>query len=199
MIFNSRGAVWLFKRDADRALADFGEAIRLDPQNVTYYHHRAAAWLLKKDSYEAIQDFTRAIEQAPSNAQSDGNRAATLYSGGDLNGAVRDFMEAIRLDAKNPDYSLQLAFILATSEDFSIRNGAKAVEYATKACELSSWQDATHLRVLAAAYAENGDFLTALKWQQKAIDLTTDEKEKADLRAFLDHYKSGEPWRIPSP
>lgn len=199
MIYNMRGTLWLIKREEDRAVADFSEAIRLDPRNVTHYHRRAAARLLKKDAYEAIQDCTRAIELAPSNADSHGIRAVMLYSGGDLNGAVRDFTEAIRLDSKNPNYSFQLAWILATSEDASIRNGAKAVEYATQACELSNWQDTKHLRVLAAAYAENGDFLAALKWHQKAIDLTADEKEKADLRTFLDHYKSGEPWRIPTP
>ena len=40
-----------------------------------------------------------------------------------------------------------------------------------KACELSNWSEQDHLQALAAAYAENGDFDKAVKYQTQAINM----------------------------
>ena len=47
-----------------------------------------------------------------------------------------------------------LAWLLATAPDARFRDGPRAVEHATRACELSGWRDAAALDTLAAAYAE---------------------------------------------
>ncbi len=48
--------------------------------------------------------------------------------------------------------------------------------------------------LLAAAYAETGDFSNAVKWQGKVIELAP-EKGKAILRSRLDLYKAHKPYR----
>jgi hypothetical protein len=48
-----------------------------------------------------------------------------------------------------------LAWLLATSSDASIRDGNRAIELAEQAVQLSSGKDANYLRTLAAAYAED--------------------------------------------
>jgi serine/threonine protein kinase/WD40 repeat protein/tetratricopeptide (TPR) repeat protein len=65
----------------------------------------------------------------------------------------------------------QLAWICATCSADQVRNGREAVEYATKACELSGRKNPSYLNTLAAAYAEIGDFAAAVKIQQEAIEL----------------------------
>lgn len=64
-----------------------------------------------------------------------------------------------------------LASLRATCPDEKHRNGQQAVEYATKACELTAWKNGGWIDSLAAAYAEAGDFDKAVEWQQKGMDL----------------------------
>ena len=49
---------------------------------------------------------------------------------------------------------------------------------------------------LAAAYAEVGDFASALKWQTKALELETDAKNKEEYVARLKLYQEKKPYRI---
>ena len=61
------------------------------------------------------------------------------------------------------------------------RDGRKAVEAATKACELTDWTEAGIIDTLAAAYAEIGDFASARSGRPRAIELETDPKNKEEF------------------
>jgi tetratricopeptide (TPR) repeat protein len=84
------------------------------------------------------------------------------------------------------------AWLRATCSDEKYRDGASAVEDATTACELMSWNDFQSLETLAAAYAEAGDFVEAVDCQEKAIELAHDDK-KEGCRIRLKLYKEGKP------
>ena len=79
------------------------------------------------------------------------------------------------------------------------RDGRQAVAAATKACEVTGRNEPGLLDTLAAAYAESGDFDSALKWQVKAIELETDAKEKAAYGERLKLYKDKQPYRDTKP
>ncbi|WP_186774888.1 hypothetical protein [Allorhodopirellula solitaria] len=68
----------------------------------------------------------------------------------------------------------------------------------TKASELMDDIDADYLSCLAAAYAEQGDFKSAVSSQRKALHLTSNDEERENMQLFIKSYEAGEPcWMEP--
>jgi hypothetical protein len=91
-----------------------------------------------------------------------------------------------------------LAWLLSTSADSAVRNGARAVELAQRANELTAGTNPLILRTLAAAHAEAGHFDIALHTAQQALQLATAEANdllSRGLREDMELYKAGEPLR----
>ena len=86
------------KGDYDRAIADYTEAIRLDPKHAKAYNNRALAYDAKGDFDKAIADLTEAIKADPNYAQAHRNRGVVYGEKGDRDKMIADFTEAIRLD-----------------------------------------------------------------------------------------------------
>jgi len=120
------------------------------------------------------------------------------HRGGGYGEAISDYEAAVRVD---PNYALgfsDLAWLRAACPAAKFRDGAKAIENATKACELTDWKNHSYVGTLAAVYAEVGDFATAVKWQKEAIDLLTEDKRakwQANYESRLKLYQSGKPYR----
>ena len=76
-----------------------------------------------------------------------------------------------------------------------LRDGKRAIDYGTKACELTKWENAIYLDTLGAAYAEAGDFDAAVKWQTKAVELAPNKASKEGCQQHLDLYKKKMPLR----
>src|SRR5207248_9554181 len=67
---------------------------------------------------------------------------------------------------------VNLAWILATAPDASMRDGAKAVSLAEDVARRAGHANAIVLRTLAAAYAETDRFSEAIETAEQAIYLT---------------------------
>jgi hypothetical protein len=78
---------------------------------------------------------------------------------------------AVALGPQDPHSRNNLAWILATSSDARVRDGAKAVDLAQQAVALSGGREAQFVRTLAAAYAEIGRFADAIAAAQQAAAL----------------------------
>jgi RNA polymerase sigma factor (sigma-70 family) len=191
-----RGRMWAYQKELDRAIADLEEAIRLDPKETFAYHSRGGVWLDKGDSDKAIADFNESIRLDPHLAGSDYlYRGWAWYQKTRYGKAIADFNEAARLAPEWPEGYHARAWLWATCPEERYRDGEKAVESATKACDLTKWKEAAYLETLAAAHAEAGDFESAVKWQTKANELYTDAEEKTGSETRLKLYRGKEPYR----
>ena len=89
-------------------LADYEQALKLDPKYALAYLNRGLLWHARKDYDRAIADFDQAIRLAPDNAAAATTPAAlALDAKGEFDRAIADFDRAIALEPNNANYLRQ--------------------------------------------------------------------------------------------
>ncbi len=99
--FYNRGIAYAKKGDLDRAIADFDQALRLDPDSTFALNNRGAAYARKGQYNEAIADFNEAIRLDGQSATAYNNRGTAYGKLGQYDRALEDFEQAVRLDPKD--------------------------------------------------------------------------------------------------
>jgi len=125
-------------------------------------------------------------------------RAHAWSAKGDKVQMMQDLNKAIEVSPKDSPVWHNRAWLLATSPNADHRDGKLAVAAATKAMELPMWSEFRVLVVLAAAYAEAGDFEQAVKWQKKVVDMLP-PTQRADYESRLALYLESKPYHEPLP
>jgi len=177
----------------DDAIAQYTRAIELDPRWFDYLG-RGVANKAKGDQIKAQQSFDEGIAAAPTIPALFIYRGAVLGARGDASGARADFDKVSSLISLRPGMFNIYGWALATSPIGAYRDGPAAIQYATRACELTSWKSAAEIDTLAAAYAEAGQFDDAAKWQALAVQLKGDTP-RGGYETRLALYKKRAPFR----
>jgi serine/threonine-protein kinase len=118
------------------------------------------------------------------------------YYNRDFGKAIRDHMEALKREPNHAATFNYLGWIWSTAPDPNVRNGRRALECATRACELSEWQCPGYVDTLAAAHAELGQWTEAIKWANKAVELADDDKAREDYSARVELFEKRMPLRV---
>src|SRR5438309_1450787 len=95
---NDRGAAHANQGEHDKAIADYTQAIQLDPKSVGAYYNRANSYDNKGDQARAIADYTQAIGLDPELVGAYVNRGNVYRQKREFDKAITDLTEAIRLD-----------------------------------------------------------------------------------------------------
>jgi tetratricopeptide (TPR) repeat protein len=96
--YTSRGNEHLDKGEYDEALADYTEALRLDPGYACAYANRGIAHIRKGDYAQALPDLDRAIRLDPGLADAYLNRGFVRHQQGLYDRAIADYSQALRLN-----------------------------------------------------------------------------------------------------
>lgn len=117
--YTNQGLAKYDQGDLDGALANFNQAISLDPNYGPAYFSRANVKTEDGDSAGALADYDQAIEIYNRAIAADSNNATTFYNRGlakynkgDLPGAIADFDRALALDPKDEQAALYRALAL---------------------------------------------------------------------------------------
>jgi tetratricopeptide (TPR) repeat protein len=158
--------------DFDGAIAHYNACVAAVPDQVEAQYNLASALLRKGRTDEAITHYHKVLQLYPENADAHANLGSAFAAKGGVRDAVSEYTRAIEIAPENVAALSNLAWLLATSADPSLRNGAEAVRLAERADSASSRSDnhATVLRILAAAYAEVGRFADAKETAQHALE-----------------------------
>jgi tetratricopeptide (TPR) repeat protein len=159
------------KGRSDEAMVHYDEAIRLQPNYGDAYYNRGTVLFAKGRVDEAIADWAKALEMHPNDADAHTSLGNALLQKGSLREAIAQYVTALALAPEDPHSRNNLAWVLATASDSSIRDGPKAVGFAQQAVQLSGGREPLFLRTLAAAYAESGRFSEAIAVAQQAVGI----------------------------
>jgi tetratricopeptide (TPR) repeat protein len=194
---NNLGNALRDAKDLDGAVAEYREAIRLSPELAPAHNNLGLALRDKGDVECAIASYREALRLDPRSDSTHVNLGHALSGKGDVEGAIGSYREALRLNPAFATAHNNLAWILATGPT-GVRDGKLAVEHATKACELTAWKNPLWIDTLAAAYAETGDFDSAVEYQKKALSIPKLAMTHAeDGRKRLELYVRKKPFRDP--
>ena len=193
------GSALLQKGEIDEAIVHFQKSLEINPDNATVHYNLGIALLKKGEMDEAIAHFQRALEINPDDPAAWNDLGSTIFLKGRPDEAIAHFQKALEI---KPDYvkaQNNLAWVLATCPQASLRDGNKAVELAQRANQLTDGENPLVLRTLAAAYAEAGRFPEAVETAQRALQLARAQSNirLADaLQSQMKFYEAGQPFQL---
>ena len=201
----SLGAAFFQQGRVDEAIAHFQKALTMEitPDPSAVYYDLGIALLQQDRVDEAIAHFQKAVEIRPGDVEFRNVLGNTLFQKGRMDEAIAQYQAILKIRPGQPEacnYLGRAAWVLATSPEASIRNGAKALELAGQMERLSNGKDPLVVMVLAAAYAEAGRFPEAVAQAERAQQLAVQHGNNslADVLASqIKLYQAGTPFRDP--
>jgi tetratricopeptide (TPR) repeat protein len=153
----------------DEAIERFQKALALEPKSAPFHIRLADAYYKTGRVNEAMNELQKALEIQPNYASAHNDLGAFLIMQGRSAEAIEHLQKALKIQPGNVDFQINLAWVLATDPDASLRNGDKAIELAQQANQSTGESNPDILRTLAAAYAEGGRYSNAVATAQRAL------------------------------
>jgi len=126
------------KGQADQAMLHYEEAIKLVPNYADAYYNRGNILFANGRVDEAIADWEKSLQLKPNDADAHTCLGNALLRQGFPNEAIAHYEKASEFAPEDPRSRNNIPWLLATSSDAAIRDGARAVALANEAVELQT-------------------------------------------------------------
>lgn len=187
----------LFVREAwDEAIADLRVALEMVPEDPYSRMRLSQAYSGRKDLDQARVALEPLFHVESFRAAAHLSHGRILFEQQAHAAAIADYEVVAALNPNESEAWRVIGVLSAGSPDPNARNAERAITAATRACELSSWKDWNPVSILAAAYAEAGQFDLAIRWAKEALRLAPPE-EQVTRELRITQYESGQPYRMP--
>ena len=127
LIQNNIGNAFARKQFWDKAIDHLQEAARLRPDYADAYFNLGSVFFQLGRIDQAIAQWRKALAIRPTDEQAHRNVASALRKKGNVKGAIAEYEQALNITPEDTVALNNLAWILATSPDASIRDGARSV------------------------------------------------------------------------
>jgi tetratricopeptide (TPR) repeat protein len=193
--YKNKGDLRLCLRSYRAAIHCFERALEIRPGFSAAMPGLMMARSALAEQSRARQACYRAIEAEPDSVTVRMRAGGVLASQGLYQEAVEQFEAVLRLDPEHRDACNNLAWILATCPEASVRDGERAVRLARDAMARSPAGTVATLDTLAAALAATGKFSEAAATLRSALESPeVQSAAAARLRARLALYEAARPY-----
>jgi tetratricopeptide (TPR) repeat protein len=197
---NNLGSALVREGLIDAAIPHFQKALHLRENHAgkgeaEIRYNLGNALLRNHQIDEAAAQYQKAVEIFPGYAEAHTNLGIAAQLQSRFAQAIGEYEKTLQIDPQSLPTRNNLAALLATCPDVSLRNGARAVQIAQQAVQFSGGRDPISFRSLAAAYAETGRFAEAVAAGEKALQLAPAEESDSWVAAVqreLESYRAHE-------
>jgi tetratricopeptide (TPR) repeat protein len=171
MAHNNLSVALLEKGQTDEAIVHSQRALEIRPNDAQPHVSLGDALLRKRQIDQALAHYQTAEKLMPDYVEAHTHLGNAFLLQREFPRAIAEYETTLRLLPRSIPAHNNLAWLLATCADVSLRNGPRAVELASAAARLSGRKDPQILRTLTAAYATDGQIATAIETAQTASRL----------------------------
>jgi len=169
--FAKRAQAYLVARAPDKAIADYTEALRLDPRNPVTYFERGKVYGEARQYSEAVADYSRAVKLAPQFPSAYEHRAEAYLALRQFSNAIADYEAALRFNSQHPEiYNKRaMAYKLRADAYLAVGQNGKQDEAALHLA-IADYDQAIRLNPQdARLYKERGNAWRVLGKSRRAI------------------------------
>jgi tetratricopeptide (TPR) repeat protein len=198
MAHNNLGYALARKGETDEAIAEYRKALAIEPDMAPAHDNLGAALLKKGEVDDAIAHLLKAEQIEPGFIGEQNSLGIAFARKGEQTVSILHFQKALETHPNDAEACNNLAWLLATASDSSLRDGARALALARKAGQLAGRDSPGNLQTLAAADAETGNYREAIATARHALEMAVKQKNDplaGELRTEIKLYESGVPAR----
>jgi tetratricopeptide (TPR) repeat protein len=189
--YDYRGIAYSKQSNWEKASADFGEAIRVNPSLAEAYNNRGFFYAsVKKDYDRAIADYNEALRLLPNDSQALRNRGLALLAKHEFDPAIADYTKAIQINPKDVASYVDRGNVYHAQHDLD-----RAIADFDEAIQIGGPNPSEAYSNRCYAYNDKGDYERALADCNEAIQLSAKNALAYLNRAVTYHFK-GDPVRM---